>query len=115
MAAGSQGDSSGGRHHGHRNDLPPEARRPDSRTIPGDLEITEFEPIRLIAFRVIAGPVRPNGRYVLEAGDGATQVTFSLDAELSGTKKLMRGMVQKSMDGEVGALANLKRVLEEMS
>jgi carbon monoxide dehydrogenase subunit G len=86
---------------------------PMGRTIPGDVEITSFERDRLIAFHVIAGPVRPQGRYELEsAGEGATRVTFSLEAEVTGAMKLMKGKVQKTMDGEVGTLANLKRVLE---
>ena len=57
--------------------------------------------------------MRPNGRYDVEAvNDDSTRVTFSLEAALSGLKKTMSGMVQESMDGEVGSLANLKRVLE---
>jgi carbon monoxide dehydrogenase subunit G len=86
---------------------------PVGRTIDGDVEITEFEPDRLIAFRATAGPVRPRGRYMVEsAGDGGTRVTFSLEAEVSGVMKLMKGKVQKTMDGEVAHLADLKRVLE---
>lgn len=57
--------------------------------------------------------MRPNGRYDVEAvSDDSTRVTFSLEAASSGLKKTMSGMVQESMDGEVGSLANLKRVLE---
>ena len=38
---------------------------------------------------------------------------LTLDAQLSGLKKLfMGGMVQKSMDGEMGSLDTLKRVFE---
>jgi carbon monoxide dehydrogenase subunit G len=86
---------------------------PMGKTLDADVEITQFEPDRLIAFHAIAGPVRPQGSYALEAeGEGATRVTFSLDAELSGAMKLMKGRVQKTMDGEVGTLENLKRVLE---
>ena len=86
---------------------------PMGRTVPGDVEITMFEPDRRIAFRVIAGPVRPNGRYDVEPiDDRSARVTFSLEAELSGLKKTMNGMVQKSMDAEVGALAGLKQVME---
>jgi carbon monoxide dehydrogenase subunit G len=89
---------------------------PMGRTIPGDVEITEFEPDRLIAFHAIAGPVRPRGRYEVEgAGEGATRVTFSLEVEVSGAMKLMKGKVQKTMDGEVAHLADLKRVLESGS
>jgi carbon monoxide dehydrogenase subunit G len=86
---------------------------PMGKTIDADVEITAFEPDRLIAFHAIAGPVRPQGSYALEAaGEGATRVTFSLDAELSGAMKLMKGRVQKTMEGEVGTLENLKQVLE---
>ena len=86
---------------------------PMGRTVPGDVEITTFEPDRRIAFRVIAGPVRPNGQYDIEpVDDRSTRVTFSLEATLSGLKKTMNGMVQKSMDAEVAALADLKRVME---
>ena len=42
-----------------------------------------------------------------------TRLTFTLDAQLSGLKKLlMGGLVQKSMDGEMGSLDTLKRVFE---
>jgi hypothetical protein len=39
-------------------------------------------------------------------------VTFSLEAEVSGAMKLMKGKIQKTMDGEVETLANLQRLLE---
>ena len=43
-------------------------------------------------------------------------MTFRLSAELSGLKKLLMGsMVQRTMDKEVGALSELKRVLEAPS
>jgi uncharacterized protein YndB with AHSA1/START domain len=88
---------------------------PMGKAIPADYRITEFEPDRLIAFDVIAGPARPRGRFVLEAAGDGTRVTFSLEAELSGAKRLMKGMVQKTMDSEVATLTNLKRVMEEAS
>jgi hypothetical protein len=45
--------------------------------------------------------------------DGGTRLTFTLDAELSGLRKLlMASMVKKTMDAEVEALAELKRVME---
>jgi hypothetical protein len=65
-----------------------------------------------MAFRTVAGPVRPEGSYRFEDADGGTRITFSLNADLSGMKKLMAPMVTKSMRNQVAALANLKRVLE---
>jgi uncharacterized protein YndB with AHSA1/START domain len=86
---------------------------PGGRRIDADYRVTAFEPNRRLAFEAIAGPVRPTGEYLLEDVGGTTRVTFALQAELGGIQRLlMGGMVQKTMDAEVAALANLKRVLE---
>jgi uncharacterized protein YndB with AHSA1/START domain len=86
---------------------------PFGRRTPADTEVTEFEPGRKLAFRVIAGPVRPEGRYEFAPEDGGgTRLTFELRCELKGLKKLMSGAVQKSMDAEMRNLDELKRVLE---
>lgn len=86
---------------------------PGGRRIPADIEITEYQPERAIGFRATAGPVRPEGRYELTPVDGdATRVRFSLRAQVGGLKRLMAPMVQKTMNAEVGALQNLKQVLE---
>jgi len=86
---------------------------PGGRRIPADYKITQYEPGSSLAFEAIAGPVRPTGSYRFESEGAGTRLTFTLDAQLSGLKKLfMGGMVQKTMDGEMGALDTLKRVLE---
>ena len=86
---------------------------PGGRRVAADYEVTTYEPGRALAFRAIAGPVRPTGEFRLEAMPDGTRLTFALDAELSGIKKLlMGGAVQKTMDAEVASLATLKRVLE---
>jgi len=87
---------------------------PMGRRIAADYEITALEPNRRIEFQTVTGPARPHGRYDFEpAGDGSTRLTFSLDAAITGLRGLlMGGMVQKTMDGEVRTLDNLKRVLE---
>lgn len=90
-------------------------RGPLGRRIPADIQITELEPDRLIGFRTIAGPVRPEGRYELEPSDSGTRVTFSLQAEVAGVTKLMSKTVAKAMQSEVGALENLRTVLEDES
>jgi carbon monoxide dehydrogenase subunit G len=88
-------------------------RGPMGRRIAADYEITVYEPDRRIEFQTTAGPVRPHGRYDFEALDGGTRLTFTLDAQVTGLRKLlMGGMVQRSMDAEVGALDNVKRILE---
>ena len=86
---------------------------PGGRRIAADYEITAYEPNRRLAFRAIAGPVRPTGEFRLEDAGGATRLAFSLQAELTGIKKLLLGgAVQKTMDAEVAATEALKRLLE---
>lgn len=86
---------------------------PGGRRIDADYEVTAWEPGRRMAFRAIAGPVRPSGEYDFATEDGATRLTFSLEVGLSGLKKLlMGGAVQSSMDAEMAALDQLKAVLE---
>ena len=86
---------------------------PLGRRIRADYEITVYEPNKLIEFQTVAGPARPHGRYEFAATNGGTNLTFSLDAELTGIRRmLMAGAVQRTMDGEVRTLDNLKQVLE---
>lgn len=86
---------------------------PGGRAIDADYEITDFDPQTHLAFRAIAGPVRPVGSYDLKDVEGETALTFRLSAELSGLKKLlMAGQVQKTMDAEMAALDKLETILE---
>jgi carbon monoxide dehydrogenase subunit G len=85
---------------------------PLGRQIVADVEIVEFEPQRRIAFRTIAGPVRPEGSYELEPVDGGTRVTFELRAQLRGPSKLMAPMVASTMRSEVSQLERLRQELE---
>jgi carbon monoxide dehydrogenase subunit G len=85
---------------------------PFGRRISADIEITEYKPPELIAFRTLSGPVRPTGRYELADSEGGTRVRFVLEAELKGLQKLMAPMVKKSMGNQVSALEKLKQALE---
>src|SRR4051812_3111138 len=86
---------------------------PGGRRIDADYEITAWDPPHRLAFKAIAGPVRPTGDYRLAEADGGTTITFSLDAQLGGLKKLlMGGAVQSTMAAEVANLAKLKALLE---
>ncbi len=88
-------------------------RGPGGRRVAADYEITSYEPGRLLAFRAIAGPVRPEGSYRFSPDSGRTVVTFSLHVELSGWKRLVMGRaVQSTMDAEMTALDKLKSTLE---
>jgi carbon monoxide dehydrogenase subunit G len=86
---------------------------PGGRRIAADYTITAADPNQRIAFKAIAGPVRPTGEYRLESSDGGTRLTFALDAQLGFLKRLMMGnAVQGSMDAEMKGLDKLKQVLE---
>jgi uncharacterized protein YndB with AHSA1/START domain len=86
---------------------------PGGRRIPADYEITAFEPNQKIAFRAIAGPVRPEGSFTFEGIGTGTVLTFELHAGLSGWKRLvMGGAVQSTMNAEMGALDRLRDLLE---
>jgi uncharacterized protein YndB with AHSA1/START domain len=87
-------------------------RGPFGRRVAADYEITGYEPARLLAFRAIAGPVRPEGRYEFAADGDGTRVSFSLRCELNGVKRLMAPGVAKSMRAEVESLERLRAVLE---
>jgi uncharacterized protein YndB with AHSA1/START domain len=86
---------------------------PGGRGTPADLVVTDFESPAVYAFRVTAGPVRPVGQFRFSAKDGSTEVTFSLQAHLSGLKKLlMSRAVQSSIDAEMASLDTAKKLLE---
>jgi uncharacterized membrane protein len=86
---------------------------PMNRRVDADYKITAFEPNRLIEFQTVAGPVRPHGRYDFEPADGGTRLTFALNAELRGLRRLLLGgAVARTMAAEVQALDRLKAVLE---
>jgi uncharacterized membrane protein len=88
-------------------------RGPGGRRIAADYQVTAYQPDTLLAFKTIAGPVRPAGQFRLHEADDATTLTLSLQADLAGVKRLlMSGMVQKTMDAEVAAIDNVKRLLE---
>jgi uncharacterized protein YndB with AHSA1/START domain len=87
---------------------------PGGRRIAADYEVTAYEPNRRLAFKTIAGPVRPNGEFAFDETSEGTKVTLSLDAALTGIKKLLLGgAVQKTMEAEVNAIENLERAMAE--
>jgi uncharacterized protein YndB with AHSA1/START domain len=88
-------------------------RGPGGRGIPADIEVTAHEPPHHYAFRVVAGPVRPVGEFRFAGEGDSTTVSFSLEAPLTGLKKLlMSNAVQKSMDSEMQALDRAKSLIE---
>lgn len=86
---------------------------PGGRGIAADIEVTTYDRPNRYAFRVTAGPARPVGAFDIRPSDAGSEVTFALEAELGGLKKLFMGSaVQRSMDGEMAALDTAKRLIE---
>jgi len=89
---------------------------PGGRRIAADYEVTSFDPDARIAFRAIAGPVRPTGEYRFSSEGDATMVSLALEATLTGWKRLLMGRaVQSTMEAEVRNLETLKSILEDTS
>jgi uncharacterized protein YndB with AHSA1/START domain len=87
---------------------------PGGRSIPADFEVTSYDPPSRYAFKVTAGPARPVGEFRFAPDGLGTQVSFSLNAELSGVKKIfMSRPVQKAMDSEMAALDKAKALIEQ--
>ncbi|MGZ4633926.1 MAG: SRPBCC family protein [Oryzihumus sp.] len=83
------------------------------RGVPADVEVTAYEPATRYAFRGADGPVRPRGEYRFAPYGSGTEVTFILDAEIPGLRKLfLSARVRKHMNGEMKALDTAKRLLE---
>ena len=86
---------------------------PGGRRIDADYEIVEAKPNALIRFQVIAGPARPTGVYEFSPEGNGTRVKFTLDYQGKGVMAwLMDGMINRTMQGEVATLSNLKSYLE---
>jgi uncharacterized membrane protein len=86
---------------------------PGGRNIDGDYRLTAVVPDSELSFVVTAGPARPSGVYRFRSmPDAGTEVTFTLEYQAKGFKRLMEPLIQKAMLAEVGALSKLKRVLE---
>lgn len=71
---------------------------PGGRDLPADMEVVADEPSRRYAFQVTAGPARPAGEFLFAPSGSGTEVKFSLNAQLSGIKKLILSKpVQRSL------------------
>jgi uncharacterized protein YndB with AHSA1/START domain len=86
---------------------------PMGRSMDADIEITALDPGSRYAFKGVSGPVRPTGEYTFRPVEEGTEVTFRLDAPLSGLKKVFMGnAVEKAMTAEMACLDTARTVLE---
>ncbi len=85
--------------------------------VAADTQITAWDPPNGYAFKVIAGPVRPEGTIsfapIGDNGDGGTAVTFKLAVDIRGPQKFVfSNPTQASMNATVAALDKVKAILE---
>ena len=77
-------------------------------------EFTQYEPNRLVSFRVTSGSVAAQGWYVVEpAGSDRARLTSRIEMRPSGLIRLAQPLMAASLSREVEAnLSDLKRLLE---
>jgi uncharacterized protein YndB with AHSA1/START domain len=81
--------------------------------VAADTQITAWDPPNGYAFKVIAGPIRPEGTIGFADVEGGTAVTFKLAVDIRGPQKfLFSKPTQSSMDATVAALDKVKAILE---
>jgi uncharacterized membrane protein len=81
--------------------------------VAADTQITSWDPPNRYAFKVIAGPVRPEGTISFKEVDGGTSVTFKLAVDIRGPQKFVfTKPTQASMNATVAALDKVKTILE---
>ena len=81
--------------------------------VAADTQITAWDPPNGYAFKVIAGPIRPEGTISFAEVDGGTAVTFKLAVDIRGPQKFVLSKpTQTSMNATVAALDKVKAILE---
>lgn len=89
------------------------AAGPFGAAVKADMDVVAYDAPKALAFQVTTGPLKPRIEFSFVPINGGTEVSFSIDAPLTGFKKTVMGkMVEKSMAGEAAALDNAKRILE---
>lgn len=81
--------------------------------VAADTQITSWDPPNGYSFKVIAGPIRPEGTIDFTEVAGGTAVTFKLNVDIRGPQKLLfTKPTQNSMNATVAALDKVKAILE---
>ena len=85
---------------------------PGGRHVKADYVVTAYVPGRQLAFRAIAGPVRPEGEFKFEPEGDGTRLTFALKAEVNGMQRLLAPLVRKTMQAEVKAIERIEALIQ---
>jgi len=83
------------------------------RRMESNCEVTEFEPGRKFAYKIVSGPFPGTASTTLEPAGGGTRVTISSEGEMGGFFKLAEPVVAAMSRRQIeGMLANLKDLVE---
>jgi uncharacterized protein YndB with AHSA1/START domain len=81
--------------------------------VAADTQITAWDPPNGYAFKVIAGPIRPQGTIGFKEADGGTSVTFKLAVDIKGPQKFVFSKpAQAAMNATMAALDKAKAIIE---
>jgi len=90
-----------------------ETRKFMGRDMVSRLTVTEYEPNKKFAGKVVDGPVPFEVTETFEAVDGGTKVTIHIEGEPGGFFKLAGGIVQKQLESQTASdFERLKKILE---
>jgi ligand-binding SRPBCC domain-containing protein len=90
-----------------------EVRKVLGRRIESEVEVTEVEPSRTFAGRVVSGPVPWEFRYTFDEANGGTRLSFHMEGEPGGFFRLAEPLVVKIVTKQIeGDFATLKELLE---
>ena len=83
------------------------------RDIEAELEVTDWQPPTINAFKTISGPIPLEVKVKLEAQDGGTLLTQTGQVELGGFLKLAQGTLRKQLDLQMDSDLNTLKVILE--
>jgi len=83
------------------------------RSIDTELQVTDWEPPRLVSFKSINGPYAMEVTNTLEAQNGGTLVTSTGQADIGGFFKLAEGLVGKQLEKQIDADNDKLKLLME--
>nr|WP_208096882.1 SRPBCC family protein [Paenarthrobacter sp. MSM-2-10-13] len=85
---------------------------PGGRPVAADFRITDARPGAEVRYSVVTGPARSTGGFYLSTEGNTTRLRFALEYHPKGLRKLMNGVIQKALEGEVAQLEQLKIAIE---
>jgi uncharacterized protein YndB with AHSA1/START domain len=88
-------------------------RAPGGKQLASLVEVSEYEPDRVFALRMLEGPVPIHARLTFEPNEQGTRVQFTAHGQPSGAMRLAQPLLRLTLKRQfAGYCATLKQVLE---